>query len=1138
MILQLIQNAALLVTLAVGLQMLARRTAQGRLLYAVIAGLIFGAVGIAGMMTPVTFAPGVIYDGRSIVLSLAGLFGGPLPAALAAVLCGAYRIHLGGAGAVAGVSVIVEATLLGVGLHYLRKRDERWVRPLSLLAFGVLVHVLMMLLQLLIPGGVGWTVLSRLGPIVLVVYPVAFLMIAQVFLDEERRRRSEDALRTSEDRYRQLAERSDAIPWEYSIPQDRWTYVAPQVKNILGYGPEEWTDLQSWHERLHPEDRHWAADYCSDCTARGEAHEFQYRFVAKDGRIVWLRDVVNVEMRGGVPCTLRGFMVDITAQKKAEFALRESEAHYRSLFEDNCAAMMVLDPDTGAIVDANPAACAFYGWTRDELCAMRITQVNLLSDSEIQADLNRARESTRNRFFFRHQLADGSVRDVEVFSGPIELEGRRLLFSIIHDISERRRAEAALAERERQLTTLMANLPGMAYRCRHDEDWTMLFVSDGALAVTGYQPEDLRQNARIAYSSLIHPDDREYVRCEVQAGVSEGRPFVMEYRIIHASGEERWVWEQGCGAISPGGHHVVEGFICDITERKLAQDRIDHLNLVLHAIRDINKLIVSEREADMLIRKACRLIIEHRSYASALIVLTGERGQPKAWAQAGLGEHFALLEQSLQDGALPLCCRLTNNSAAPFLMTDRMELCTNCPVGTDHPLNDTLCTRLKHGDAAYGYLIVSLAHELGVDEEEQGLFVEMATDLAFALNALEDRAARARAEQDREHMQQQLLQAQKMEAVGQLAGGVAHDFNNILQAVMGYAHILIDTAKEAGQPCEELDEIYRGAERAAGLTRQLLAFSRRQVIRPAAIDLNQLMDNLLNMLARVIGEHIRLVWLPGNKLGTIQGDAGMMEQVLMNLCLNARDAMEHGGVLTIETQNVRIESEYCSTHAWARPGRYVLLSVTDTGCGMDSTTLGHVFEPFFTTKEEGKGTGLGLSMVYGIVKQHDGMISAYSEPGKGTTFKIYLPTCEQNAEVVGPMIEGIAGGGSETILLAEDDDGVRKLAKMVLERAGYTVLTAEDGEEAVAVFEEHASDIALVILDVVMPRLGGHKALERIRALRPEAAAIFSSGYSENAVHTNFVLHEGLTLIQKPYAPDALLRAVRGALDKSATAQN
>ncbi len=384
---------------------------------------------------------------------------------------------------------------------------------------------------------------------------------------------------------------------------------------------------------------------------------------------------------------------------------------------------------------------------------------------------------------------------------------------------------------------------------------------------------------------------------------------------------------------------------------------------------------------------------------------------------------------------------------------------------------------------------------------------------------------------DRKQMQEQLIQAQKMEAVGQLAGGVAHDFNNLLQGIMGYNQMILDHLPEGDRLGEFAEEVAKAAERAAGLTRQLLAFSRRQVLEMEDLDLNEVVENIMKIIRRVIGEHIRLSIIPGHRLGTVHADRGQMEQVLMNLCVNARDAMPDGGELTIETENVVFDSDYCATHAGAVPGRYVLLSVTDTGHGMDAETREHIFELFFTTKELGKGTGLGLATVYGIVRQHQGMIQLYSEEGKGTTFKIYLPIVERAASKIGAKIERRAGGGNETILLAEDDEIVRNLAARILEKAGYTVLTAVNGMDALRVFRESKEKIDLVLADVVMPELGGKGLYEALHKDHPDLRFLFSSGYSVNAVHTNFVLHDGTQLIQKPYSPEALLRKIRELLE-------
>jgi PAS domain S-box-containing protein len=387
------------------------------------------------------------------------------------------------------------------------------------------------------------------------------------------------------------------------------------------------------------------------------------------------------------------------------------------------------------------------------------------------------------------------------------------------------------------------------------------------------------------------------------------------------------------------------------------------------------------------------------------------------------------------------------------------------------------------------------------------------------------------AQADKEKLEAQLRQAQKMEAVGNLAGGIAHDFNNLLQAILGYSEILGESQELSSDHRDDVGRIRLAAERAAELTRQLLAFSRRQVIAPQDLDLNGVIKDILQILERLIGEGIQLNNLAGNNLGTICVDRNQMEQIFMNLCLNARDAMEGRGTLTIETENVSIDHDYCEDHVWATPGRYVLLSITDTGHGMSPETREQIFDPFFTTKELGKGTGLGLSTVYGIVKQNSGMIHVYSEIDRGTTFKIYFPLVERPATEVGSKIARQAPGGTETILVAEDDPGVLGLAQRILGDAGYQVVTAVDGEAALKVFNTQQDSLDLALLDVVMPKLSGRDLQLEMCRIRPDFKVIFASGYSENAIHTDFVLNEGNTLIEKPYRRNDLLIKIREILD-------
>ena len=380
-------------------------------------------------------------------------------------------------------------------------------------------------------------------------------------------------------------------------------------------------------------------------------------------------------------------------------------------------------------------------------------------------------------------------------------------------------------------------------------------------------------------------------------------------------------------------------------------------------------------------------------------------------------------------------------------------------------------------------------------------------------------------------LQAQLRQSQKMEAVGQLAGGVAHDFNNLLLAIQGHGELALRKLDEDSPACGNINQVIKASRRAADLTRQLLAFSRRQVLKPIDLDFNEIIAELMKMLHRLIGEHIELEIVPGRSLGNVHADPGQMEQVLMNLVVNARDAMSDGGKLTVQVENTSIDSTYCAIHPWAKPGRYIVLSVTDTGCGMSREELDRVFEPFFTTKEAGVGTGLGLSTVYGIVKQHDGLVHVYSEPGKGTTVKVYLPVVDRHASGAQERDDGPPPGGTETILVAEDEDMVRDLATSLLEQAGYTVFAARDGADAVRVFEQHADAIDLAFLDVIMPKMNGRDVCESIRSQKPETRFLFSSGYNVRGVHTHFVLDQGIELVEKPYDANRLLREIRRVLD-------
>jgi nitrogen-specific signal transduction histidine kinase len=381
-------------------------------------------------------------------------------------------------------------------------------------------------------------------------------------------------------------------------------------------------------------------------------------------------------------------------------------------------------------------------------------------------------------------------------------------------------------------------------------------------------------------------------------------------------------------------------------------------------------------------------------------------------------------------------------------------------------------------------------------------------------------------------LEEQYRQAQKMEAIGRLAGGVAHDFNNLLVVIIGYTELLLDRQLGARPWRTYVEQIKKAGEHAAGLVRHLLAFSRQQVLQPEILGLNGVVSNIEPMLRRLIGEDIDLIAKLEPGLGQVKADAGQIEQIILNLAANARDAMPRGGKLIIETANVELDATYLRRHAGVEPGWYVMLAVSDTGIGMDAATQARIFEPFFTTKAQGQGTGLGLATVYGIVKQSGGHIWVYSELGRGTTFKIYLPRVHETARAVKPR-PGLLDmpPGSETVLVVEDEESVRALTRHILERCGYTVLEAGHGGEALLLAEQRQEPIHLLLTDVVMPHTSGRELADRLAALHPEMKVLYISGYTDQHLVHHGVLEPGMHLLQKPFSPQALAHLVRQVLD-------
>jgi len=571
--------------------------------------------------------------------------------------------------------------------------------------------------------------------------------------------------------------------------------------------------------------------------------------------------------------------------------------------------------------------------------------------------------------------------------------------------------------------------------------------------------------------------------------------------------------------------------------RELRQRGVDTGVVMLtgHGAEDVAVEAMKAGAADYLSKTNLTVEGLERAVRHALALRAGEQQRRQAeTALRASEERFRVLVENSSDALLIIdakgCVTYVTPSSTRHLGWRADQMVGHSMFEFLHPEDRETGARLADALQSLGKPVTAQVRFLHADRSWRNME-------GVAVNRLHDPSVRGivcnlRDITDRRKLEEQLRQAQKMEAVGQLAGGVAHDFNNLLTAILGYCNLMLDELPREDPLRPDLEEIQAAGERAAALTRQLLAFSRRQMLHPEIVDVNAIVQQLEKLLRRLISEDVELVTALASDLMTVRADPASLEQILVNLAVNARDAMPVGGRLTIETANVELDDTFVVTHVTMKPGRYVMLAVSDTGAGMDEATRARVFEPFFTTKEQGKGSGLGLATVYGMVKQSGGYIWVYSEPGHGTVFKVYLPPAAQRAasdeERGGRREDGVRGW--ETVLLVEDEDAVRALAREVLRRHGYVVLEARHGLDAVRVAERHTDDIHLMITDLVMPHMSGRDLADRLSSVRPAMKVLFMSGYTDHAV-----MHRDLTpgslFIQKPFTPEVLVRKVRAILD-------
>ncbi len=885
---------------------------------------------------------------------------------------------------------------------------------------------------------------------------------------------AQEALRASEERYRTVAETAgDSI---ITIDgQSRIQFANRATEKIFGYSPadlvgQELTVLMP--EAIRQTHRAGIRRYLET----GERHlswqATQVPGLHRDGREIPL-EIAFAEFREKDQRFFTGIIRDITDRKRAQEELQQSYALLHGVVEGTSDAVFVKDLE-GRYLLANAGCAAALGHSREEILGR--TDAELL-DPETARNFadgdRRALLAGANQTSEEHEI--GSGKTYLATKAPYhDAEGKVAgIIGISRDITDRKREQEALRHSEEKFAKAFRSSPN-AITISTLKDGRYVDVNESFLQMTGYRREEILGRTALELGIWVKSETRGAL---VEALGQHAKVVDFEFLFRSRSGEQR-VGALSAEVIQVDGETCMLSNIRDDTERRRAQHALLESQRQYESLVNTVEGIVWEADAQTL-----RFTFVSRQ-AERLLGYSIEQwlAGPDFWP-----EH---IHPEDRQWAVDYCLRAASEQR-------------------DH----TFEYRMLAADGRSVWLrdMVSVVTEGDQPARLRGLMVDVT---------------------EQREMERQLRQSQRMEAVGQLAGGVAHDFNNLLMVIRGYAELMLDRLEPNSVVRSQAEGIMQAAQRASTVIRQLLAFSRRQMLTPRVLDLNSVVDDIGKMLLRLIGEDVELQVIKAPDLGRVKADPGQIEQVIVNLAVNARDAMPDGGKLTIETRNVDLDNTYARHHITVQPGPYVLLAVTDNGMGMDAETQTHIFEPFFTTKEQGKGTGLGLATVYGIVKQSGGYIWVYSELGEGTTFKVYLPRVTQAVQHE-PVVskELPQARASETVLMVEDEEGVRLVVRGFLEARGYRVLEAANGEEALRLAAAQNGPIHLLLTDMIMPAMNGPALAEHIRRQRPAIKVLFMSGYASRGARQNHGLDSQASFLEKPFSGETLERRIREVLD-------
>jgi PAS domain S-box-containing protein len=767
-----------------------------------------------------------------------------------------------------------------------------------------------------------------------------------------------------------------------------------------------------------------------------------------------------------------GIVRDISEREQSEAQLRQSQEKYASMVHSSPDAITLRSLPDRRYLEVNEGFTRLTGYSAEEVLGKTPAELDLWVERQPhQTTLQLVETEGQVRGEeFRFRTKTGEIRYGQVSATRVTINGRPCMLSVTHDITDRKRAEAEVSQLALIVESSDDAIVGKSL------DGKIVSWNAGAERIYGYSASEVLARP---ISVLIPPEQRDELPEILERLKRDERIQHYETVRVRKDGERINVSVSISPVKDAEGKVIGASAIArDVTERK-------------HVEAQLRK-----SEAQF------RSLVHDAPYGIFRVTLDGQ-----------------LLHVN------PALVMMLGYDSEEELMGRNMEK----DIYRDPQSRQRLIREHAHKDDFRGVeaewrrkdgkviTVKMTGHPVLQKDNSVAYFEVFAEDIT-----------------ERRTLERQLFQSQKMEAIGRLAGGIAHDFNNLLSVILGHSDILEQQAGTNSRLGKSVEATRNAAERAAALTMQLLAFSRKQVIDPTVIDLNQSVSEIQKMLHRIIGEDIELTIRLQPGLGYVKADSGQLGQVLMNLAVNSRDAMPNGGKLAIETANVELDDTYVRQHLGAKPGPFIMLAVSDTGIGMDSETLSHIFEPFFTTKEPGKGTGLGLSMVYGIIKQNNGYVMAYSEPGRGTTFKIYFPRTVESLPV-SRSVEKEIPGGSETILVVEDELALRELTCVLLQEAGYTVLESAGVEDAIATAKDSQRKIDLLLTDIVMPRLDGRELANQLVALRPSLKVLYMSGYTDDVIVHRGLLKQATVLVQKPFTKAKLLRKVRETLDSQFT---